>query len=59
MEKLRELSFEEMQDVQGGGWGLLAGGFAAFILYDMAMNPGDAIETIRNGFNRGYADGKK
>lgn len=58
MEKLKELSLEEMQEVDGGYWLVLAGVIAVAILTDIAMNTADTIETFKNGFERGYEDGK-
>ena len=59
MEKFKELSLEEMQEVDGGAWGILAGIFAVAILTDMAMNTAETIGTFRQGFRRGYEDAKK
>ncbi|MHA7130673.1 bacteriocin [Algoriphagus namhaensis] len=62
MEKFKELSIEEMQEVDGGtwlaAWGPVAVIFASAMLVDMAMNTAETIETFKKGFNRGYEDGK-
>lgn len=57
MDKFKELSLEEMQEVEGG-WLVLAGIFAVAILTDIAFNTADTIETFKNGFERGYEDAK-
>jgi bacteriocin-like protein len=56
MEKFRELSIEEMQKVDGGGWGVIAGGILLFMAYDIMMNPKDTIDKFKAGFERGYND---
>lgn len=58
MEKFKELSFEEMQEVEGGYWMVVVGVVAMAMLLDIALNPNDAIETIKNGFNDGKDAGK-
>ncbi|MCH7399028.1 class IIb bacteriocin, lactobin A/cerein 7B family [Belliella sp. DSM 107340] len=58
MNNLKELSFEEMQEVDGGGWMIIAGIFAVAILTDMAMNPGETIEVFKRGYEKGAEDGK-
>ncbi|MFD2034822.1 hypothetical protein ACFSKL_08480 [Belliella marina] len=57
MENLKELSFEEMVEVDGG-WLVIAGIFAVAILTDMAMNTGETIEVFKRGFEKGAEDGK-
>ena len=56
MEKFKELSFEEMQEVDGGlpwvAYGIYVG---LILLADIALNPSSSIES----FTRWFEDGKK
>lgn len=58
MNDLKELSLEEMVEIEGGGWGIIVGIFAVAILTDIAMNPGETIEVFKRGYVKGAADGK-
>ncbi len=56
MESLRDLSFEETKEVNGGlTWLGLAGSMAVTLLIDIAMNPKSSIKS----FNKGFEDGRK
>lgn len=56
MEKFKELSIAEMQEVEGG-WLVIAGIFAVAILTDIALNTGETIEVFKRGFAKGAEDG--
>ncbi|WP_194774722.1 bacteriocin class II family protein [Pararhodonellum marinum] len=51
MEKFKELSFEEMQEVEGGYWQVIAGVLALAILTDIALNTRESIDVFTKGFN--------
>ncbi len=53
MEKFKELSIEEMQEVDGGlTWAALAGAVAMGLLLEAMMNPKSTIDAIKGGWDR-------
>ena len=53
MEKFKELSIEEMQEVEGGlTWLALAIAVATALLIEAMMNPKSTIDTINGGWDR-------
>jgi lactobin A/cerein 7B family class IIb bacteriocin len=53
MEKFKELSFEEMVEVEGGlTWAALAGAVAMGLLLEAMMNPKSTIDAMKGGWDR-------
>ncbi len=54
MDKFKELSLEEMQEVQGGlTWPALGLAIVFTILLEAAFNPQDTLDAMKRGWDRG------
>jgi lactobin A/cerein 7B family class IIb bacteriocin len=54
MDKFKELSFEEMQETQGGlTWLALGGMIVGAALLEALFNPQSTLDAIKSGWDRG------